>query len=125
MGKIIAGLVFILMICGGGIAWQVGVHEQRTARVSICSVESTVANKTNQYRVYGVNQRDDVVSTYIIEDSNWPSTWRQNSADYYGELKRQVPGTFDITYFGYRAGFFSAFPNIKDFKKVNDTHPGC
>lgn len=53
--------------------------------------------------------------TFKITDALF-GTVRFNSSDLYGKVK--VGATYEITYYGWRNGFFSMYPNIKSMEEV-------
>lgn len=80
----------------------------RTRVATICKTDApTTSSGGHQYRVY------TNVGTFRISDTVVDGA-RFNSADLYGRLQ---PGkTYQLTYYGWRSGFLSSFPNIKSAK---------
>lgn len=61
-----------------------------------------------QYRIYSS------CGVFGVQDDVWIGQW--NSADTYGSI--QVGKTYDFEAYGWRNGFFSTFPNIKNATEV-------
>lgn len=96
--------------------WGETYYQEQTATVTICSKERAANRGGGEYRVYTASS-----GTFVIKDTHWPGHWRTNSADVYGQL--HVPGTFQITYVGFRSGLMSWFHNITSYKKIEPNKP--
>jgi hypothetical protein len=110
------GLLFVLLgvLVVGWLSYKISWYQEHTVTTTICSKERSAVNYSGEYRVYTADS-----GTYVIKDMHWPGHFRFNSADVYGEL-RHLPGTYNVTFVGWRAGIVSYFPNIVRFERVSD-----
>lgn len=102
-------VVLVIGLIGCGVA----VHVRHSVTTTLCSKERAADGGGGEYRVYSADS-----GTYVIKDSHWLTTWRTDSADAYGRL--HVPGTYRVTYIGWRASLFSWFHNIMSYKRLPD-----
>lgn len=109
----LAGLVVFLIILVGIVVFNVArVSSQGTETCTVESKERTVrvtdGNSSQQKLVYTDCGVFEVADTIIFG--------KFNSADTYGSL--QEGETYKLSYYGWRNGFFSMFPNITEAVKV-------
>jgi len=88
-----------------GIPTFTSYSTTRSDIVTICNKEAVATKSGHEYRVYTSN------GTFVVKDHIVNGS-RFNSADVYGKLASGK--TYNLTYYGWRNGFFSAFENIID-----------
>lgn len=94
-----------MLLLAIGIPLYGSYSKLKTRIVTICDKEAVSdSNGGHQYRVYTSG------GTFRVSDTIVDGA-RFNSADVYGRLQRGK--TYRLTYYGYRFGFTSSFPNIK------------
>jgi hypothetical protein len=70
-------------------------------------------DKKDKYMLY---TEDEKGKTYVFEDVDSFFAWKWNSSDMYGEIKKDRK--YKLTVTGFRAPFFSMYPNIIELKEV-------
>lgn len=98
-----------LIIVGGSISYVNSIfYNQETRTCLVTGKESVRTDASHEYRVY------TDCGTYVVKDNY--TLLRFDSADLYGSI---APNTkYDIYSGGYRAAFFSKFPNIISVSKT-------
>lgn len=107
---------YIIIGCGGLFVLALlltpaynSYKTEHTITTTICSKESVNIDNGHEYRVYTVD------GTFAVKD-HVVNGLRTRSADTYGRLQSNT--TYEITYYGWRNGVFSLFPNILEATKV-------
>jgi hypothetical protein len=102
---------FVLALVLLWIVWGFLFYTPHNVVATVCSKERAANGSGGEYRVYTADS-----GTYVIKDTHWFTQWRTDSADVYARL--HPPGTYKLTYVGWRFSPLSLFPNIADFKKL-------
>ncbi|HSX05839.1 MAG TPA: DUF1523 family protein [Candidatus Saccharimonadales bacterium] len=115
IGLIAVGVIVVGLLVWAGIAIYGAYSTVHKETATVCSKESVPtgsgSSSGHEYRVY-TDKGTFKVTDHIVNG------FRTTSADTYGHLQNNT--TYQITYYGWRNGFMSMFPNILDAKRLPD-----
>ena len=115
-GRIAFLFLALAVLAGGGIKLASSYYATHHRTVVVCGKEAVAKDGGgHEYRVYTDK------GTFVMTDSFVAQ--RFSTADAYGRL--QPNRTYDISYYGWRFGLTSSFPNITHYKlSIRQLPPG-
>jgi hypothetical protein len=112
--EVFAKLIIALVVIIGGITWTViKFNHKSNYTVVVTDKQVKRHDKKDKYMVY---TEDDKGKTYVFEDVDSFFAWKWNSSDMYASIKKDHKYKLIVT--GFRAPFFSMYPNIIELKEV-------
>jgi hypothetical protein len=112
--KVLVNLIIALIVIIGGITWTaVKFNHKSNYNVVVTDKQIKRHDKKDKYMLY---TEDEKGKTYVFENVDSFFAWKWNSSDMYGEIKKGHKYELSVT--GFRAPFFSMYPNIIEYKEV-------
>lgn len=108
--------IIIALIISGYRSCSVGAGKERMVRATVTEKGIKRTNEEDIYLVY--TKVDNDIAVFQITDSLIAG--RFNSSDVYASI--EVGKTYDFTVRGTRNEFMSWYPNIYEYKLVEDNH---